>query len=176
MSAAAAFDGAAFRKALGAFPTGVTIITTRSREGAPVGLTVSSFNSVSLDPPLILWSLAKTSSALAVFESARHWAVHVLAADQQELSKRFATRSADRFSGLPTEPGVADVPLLTGCAARFQCTTESRHAGGDHIILVGQVLAFDRRAVAPLVFQDSRYVLVAEAAGLEGSRIPQAAL
>jgi 3-hydroxy-9,10-secoandrosta-1,3,5(10)-triene-9,17-dione monooxygenase reductase component len=167
MFAAAGFDCAAFRKALGAFPTGVTVITTRSREGAPVGLTVNSFNSVSLDPPLILWSLAKTSSVLAVFESARNWAVHVLAADQQAMSKRFATRSADRFAGLPIEVGVGGVPLLSGCAARFQCTTESRHAGGDHIIFVGQVLAFDRRAVAPLVFQDSRYVLVAEAAGVE---------
>lgn len=167
MSATAAFDGAAFRKALGAFPTGVTIITTRSREGAPVGLTVNSFNSVSLDPPLILWSLARSSSALAVFGSARHWAVHVLAADQKELSRRFAMRSVDRFAGLPIEPGVGGVPLLGGCAARFQCITESRHSGGDHIILVGQVLAFDRRPVAPLVFQDSRYVLVAEAAGVE---------
>jgi len=152
-----AFDGAAFRKALGSFATGVTIITTRDAEGAPIGLTVNSFNSVSLNPPLVLWSLAETSNSLPVFRAASHWAVHVLASDQETLSGRFARRGEDKFAGVDLEPGLGNVPLLRGCNARFQCRTAFQYDGGDHVIFVGEVLAFDRVDVAPLVFHAGGY-------------------
>lgn len=150
-------DPTALRRALGNFATGVTIITTRGRTGAPVGLTANSFNSVSLNPPLVLWSLANSALSLADFKVAEYWAVHVLTADQTELSSRFARRGGDKFHALDIEVGLGDVPLLTGCAARFQCRTVSRHEGGDHVIFIGEVLAFDSSGSAPLVFHGGRY-------------------
>ncbi len=152
-----AFDPREFRKALGSFATGVTIITTRAADGTPVGLTVNSFNSVSLNPPLVLWSLENASLSLAVFRDAPHWAVHVLASDQEELSGRFARRGATKFSGLALEEGVGGIPLLTGCSARFQCRNAFQYDGGDHVIFVGEVEHFDRSEVAPLVFHGGRY-------------------
>lgn len=152
-----AFDAGEFRKALGAFATGVTIITTRGADGAPVGLTANSFNSVSLDPPLVLWSLANTSASLGTFRNAEHWAVHVLATDQEELSSRFAKRGIDKFAGLEFDTGRGDIPLLRGCMARFQCRTAFQYEGGDHLIFVGEVLNFDRSDAAPLVFHSGRY-------------------
>jgi 3-hydroxy-9,10-secoandrosta-1,3,5(10)-triene-9,17-dione monooxygenase reductase component len=157
MTSAKDFDAAEFRRALGAFATGVTIITTRTAEGQPMGLTVNSFNSVSLNPPLVLWSLANTSMSLPAFRAAPHWAVHVLATDQEELSARFARRGEDKFSGLDTESGVGGVPLLRGCTARFQCRTAFQYDGGDHIIFLGEVLSFDRSEAPPLVFHGGRY-------------------
>ncbi len=157
MSEAEAFDAAEFRKALGSFATGVTIITTRTADGAPLGMTVNSFNSVSLNPPLVLWSLANTSMSLAAFRAAPNWAVHVLATDQEELSGRFARRGEDKFAGLTMDLGVGEVPLLRGCNARFQCRTAFQYEGGDHVIFVGEVLAFDRADSAPLVFHGGRY-------------------
>ncbi len=153
----APFDASGFRKALGSFATGVTIITSRDSAGAPVGLTVNSFNSVSLAPPLVLWSLAETSNSLAIFRGATHWAVHVLASDQEALSGRFARSGEDKFAGVDLETGVGDIPLLRGCSARFQCRTAFQYQGGDHVIFVGEVLAFDRAEVAPLVFHAGRY-------------------
>ena len=152
-----AFDAAAFRKALGSFATGVTIITTRNGAGGPVGLTVNSFNSVSLNPPLVLWSLAQTSNCLTTFRAASHWAVHVLSSDQEALSGRFARRGEDKFAQVDLEPGLGEVPLLRGCSARFQCRTAFQYDGGDHVIFVGEVLAFDRVDVAPLVFHAGGY-------------------
>ncbi|WP_028080783.1 flavin reductase [Solimonas soli] len=151
------FDPVEFRKALGAFTTGVTIITARTAEGVPLGLTANSFNSVSLNPPLVLWSLANTSASLGAFRKAEHWAVHVLATDQESLSARFATRGIDKFAGLDVESGTGGVPLLRGCMARFQCRTAFQYEGGDHLIFVGEVLAFDRTETAPLVFHGGRY-------------------
>jgi 3-hydroxy-9,10-secoandrosta-1,3,5(10)-triene-9,17-dione monooxygenase reductase component len=157
MSSQTAFDPMEFRKALGSFATGVTIITTRAGDGSPIGLTVNSFNSVSLNPPLVLWSLAETSLSLPTFRAAPHWAVHVLASNQEELSGRFAKRGEDKFSGLDVEEGHGGVPLLRGCVARFQCRTAFQYEGGDHVIFVGEVLAFDRAETAPLVFHGGRY-------------------
>ena len=153
----AGFDATEFRKALGSFATGVTIITTRSEDGMPLGMTVNSFNSVSLNPPLVLWSLANTSMSLAAFRAAPHWAVHVLATDQEELSGRFARRGVDKFAGLTVDEGVGRIPLLRGCNARFQCRSAFQYEGGDHVIFVGEVLAFDRADSAPLVFHGGRY-------------------
>lgn len=160
--AAPALDPQAFRAALGSFATGVTVITARASDGTPVGLTANSFNSVSLDPPMVLWSLAKKSHSAPVFTTATHWAVHVLAADQELLSGRFARSGEDKFACLAVERGVGGVPLLEGCAARFQCRTAFQHEGGDHIIIVGQVMAFDREDRAPLVFHAGRYALAAQ--------------
>src|SRR4249919_2131388 len=109
-------DAREFRGALGAFTTGVTIVTTRDDGGHDVGLTVNSFNSVSLEPPLVLWSLARNAASLPAFVAAEHFAVHILAADQEPLSNRFAQRGADKFAGLELARGEGGVPLLPGCA------------------------------------------------------------
>jgi 3-hydroxy-9,10-secoandrosta-1,3,5(10)-triene-9,17-dione monooxygenase reductase component len=148
-TAGASFDATEFRKALGTFATGVTIITARAPDGAKIGLTANSFNSVSLDPPLVLWSLANNAMSFDAFRSASHWAVHVLGADQEDLSGRFARRGEDKFAGLDTDEGEGGVPLLRGCAARFQCRTASQYQGGDHLIFIGEA--------APLVFHGGKY-------------------
>lgn len=152
-------DPKEFRAALGTFATGVTVITARAADGTSVGLTASSFNSVSIDPPMVLWSLAKNANSLAVFSTAEHWAVHVLAADQEHLSNRFSRAGADKFAGLDLQDNPHGVPWLEGCAARFQCKTSFQYEGGDHIIFVGEVVSFDRCEQAPLVFHGGRYAL-----------------
>ncbi|MGH8456145.1 MAG: flavin reductase [Stenotrophobium sp.] len=157
MSVTASFDAGEFRKALGSFATGVTIITTRGEDGQPLGLTVNSFNSVSLSPPLVLWSLANNSLSLPAFKAAPHWAVHVLASDQEPLSARFAKRGENKFAGVDTEEGVGGIPLLRGCTARFECRSAFQYDGGDHVIFVGEVQNFTRSEAAPLVFHSGRY-------------------
>lgn len=155
----AQLDPKELRRVLGTFATGVTVITTRAADGTSVGLTANSFNSVSLDPPMVLWSLAKTARSRSAFEAAQHWAVHILAADQEELANRFATRGTDKFVGLALDQGAGEVPLLPGCAARLQCRTSFLYEGGDHIILVGEVLAVDHTEHAPLVFHAGAYAV-----------------
>ncbi|SFV12542.1 flavin reductase [Pseudoduganella namucuonensis] len=155
------FDQREFRRTLGTFTTGVTIITARAADGAPVGITANSFNSVSLDPPMVLWSLAKTSRSLAAFNDSDHWAVHILSVDQDALSNRFAKSGEDKFHGVATEAGAGGVPLLTGCTARLQCKSAFRYDGGDHIIFVGEVCAFDRSDSPPLVFHGGKYAIAA---------------
>ncbi|MDB5979169.1 MAG: hypothetical protein JWQ69_184 [Pseudomonas sp.] len=157
-----AFDPRAFRNALGNFTTGVTIITARAANGDPVGITANSFNSVSMDPPMVLWSLAKTSRSLQAFEQSEHWAVHILSADQEMLSNRFAKSGEDKFAGVEVEQGLGDVPLLNGCCTRMQCKTSFMYEGGDHIILVGEVVDFDHQNIAPLVFQAGKYALTTQ--------------
>lgn len=154
-----AFDRQALRSALGAFATGVTIVSTRNAEGKDVGITANSFNSVSLDPPMVLWSLSRKAMSLPAFQSNSHFAVHILAADQDDLSRRFATQGADKFAGLRVERGFGDVPLIDGCAARFQCRTAFNYDGGDHVIFVGEVLAFDQSGRPPLLFHAGDYAL-----------------
>jgi 3-hydroxy-9,10-secoandrosta-1,3,5(10)-triene-9,17-dione monooxygenase reductase component len=156
-----------FRDALGAFATGVTIVTTVDPSGRDIGLTASSFNSVSLDPPMVLWSLSKRSSNLPAFIAAPWFAVHVLAHDQDDLSVRFAQRGVDRFDGLDLERGQGGIPLLNGCAARFECRTEFRYEGGDHVIFVGRVEKFEHSRRTPLVFHGGRYALAVNKAKQE---------
>lgn len=146
-----------FRDALGSFATGVTIATTLAADGAPVGVTASSFNSVSLDPPLVLWSLAKNSLSREAFSRSGHFAVHVLAASQRELSDRFARSGADKFDGVDWLRGALGAPVFPEFAARFECRTRHEYEGGDHIILVGEVVEFEARPVAPLLFLAGRY-------------------
>jgi len=151
-------DADTFRRVLGHFATGVTVITTRDADGRPIGMTASSFNSVSLDPPLVLWSLARQASSHAAFASARYWAVHVLAEEQETLSRRFSSRDIDRFAGLDWLAGHGGTPLLAGCAARFECEIASLYDGGDHTIFLGRVLAVEQgEAAKPLVFHGGRY-------------------
>jgi flavin reductase (DIM6/NTAB) family NADH-FMN oxidoreductase RutF len=150
-------DPRQFRDALGHFATGVTVVTTRDTEGQAVGVTVNSFSSLSLDPPLILWSLAKKSYSLAAFETHPTFAVHVLASDQQELSNRFARAGTDKFAGIEPKEGFGGSPLLPGCAAVFECSTEFRYDGGDHVILVGRVQRFSTAERPPLLFYRGRY-------------------
>ena len=150
-------DPLAFRQALGTFVTGVTIVTARGPDGEPVGLTVSSFNSVSLDPPLVLWSLSLESASLPSFREARSWAVHVLSAGQEEMSARFATPGADRFAGLDISDGPEGAPQLPDFAARFGCEATVEYEGGDHAIFVGHVENLQRREAEPLVYHGGRY-------------------
>lgn len=155
------FDPQDFRAALGTFTTGVTIITTRDAHGQPVGITANSFNSVSLNPPLVLWSLARNARSVDAFSTSRHWNVHVLSAEQEALSGRFARQGEDKFAGLELDEGISKAPLLKACTARFQCRTAFSYDGGDHLIFIGEVLAYDRSDLPPLVFQGGQYALAA---------------
>ena len=146
-----------FRNALGCYATGIAVITLKTPSGELLGLTVNSFNSVSLAPPLVVWSLANTSSALAMFEASEYYAVNVLAADQEELSQRFASRCEDRFAGLELEAGLGGAPLLPGSIARFQVRNTIRHVGGDHIVFIGEVEHFDYCDSDPLIYFGGAY-------------------
>ncbi len=155
---APAFSPREFRAALGMFATGVTIVTTRTAEGLPIGLTANSFNSVSLDPPLVLWSLSQAAASLATFRTGSHYAINVLAADQKSLAERFAAKGADRWSGVESVPGVGGVPLIGGAAATFECFNRSRYDEGDHVIFVGEVERCTWRPGAqPLLFHGGRF-------------------
>ena len=147
----------AFRDALGSFATGVTIATTSHEDGTPVGVTASSFNSVSLDPPLILWSLAKNAQSRAAFGASGHFAVHILAASQEALSNRFARSGEDKFAGVEWQTGRLGSPILADFAARFECRTRHEYEGGDHVIMVGEVVSYETRDAAPLLFHGGRY-------------------
>ena len=150
-------DSREFRSALAQFATGVTIITARGSSGECVGATVSSFNSVSLDPPLVLWSLDKRAFSRPEFESSTHFAVHVLTLEQRELAQRFARRGIDKFAGLACQPGLGGAPLLGECAACFECETRYRYDGGDHLIFVGEVKRFERIYGNPLIFHGGAF-------------------
>lgn len=146
------------RLALGRFATGVTIVTARAPDGALVGLTANSFNAVSLEPPLVLWSLALSAGSMSVFAAGSHYAIHVLSADQRELAERFATRGIDRWQGLSYTEGLGGVPLIAGAVAVFECANRSRYREGDHVIFVGQVERCTHRMdTAPLLFHGGRF-------------------
>lgn len=147
-----------YRHALAQFATGVTIVTTLAPDGRPIGLTVNSFNSVSLDPPLVLWSLALKASSLPVFLGCTHYAINVLASDQLNIAKRFATRSADRFATLAWHAGAHGMPLVDGCVAWLIAANRNQHEAGDHQILVGEVVQFEAPGGVPLIFHDGRYI------------------
>jgi flavin reductase (DIM6/NTAB) family NADH-FMN oxidoreductase RutF len=140
------------------FATGVTIVTARTDGGELVGLTANSFNSVSLSPPLVLWSLARGAGSMAAFSNGRHYAINVLAADQQSLAERFAARDTDRWAGVGFTSGASGAPLLEGAAASFECFNRSQYAEGDHVIFVGEVERCHHRPEAsPLLFHGGRF-------------------
>ena len=148
-----------FRAALGQFATGVTVVTTRAQNGDRIGLTANSFNSASLDPPMVLWSLKNDSANFGVFAEASHFAVNVLAADQVDVSQRFSREVEDRFAGLDCSEGAGRAPIIAGCAATFQCRNVHRYSGGDHAIFVGEVLDFEVNDRTPLVFHRGGYTV-----------------
>jgi flavin reductase (DIM6/NTAB) family NADH-FMN oxidoreductase RutF len=156
-SNASAIDPRDFRNALGTFATGVTIITASTSEGKPYGLTCNSFASVSLNPPLVLWSLGMFSQGLTIFQNASHFAVNVLGASQQALSNKFAKSSEDKFAGVEWTPGLGEAPILAGCVANFQCRAADRYYGGDHVIFLGAVEAYAYNGGDPLLFLRGGY-------------------
>ena len=157
---AAGIDTRAFRRALGNFATGVTVVTAADATGRKVGVTANSFNSVSLDPPLILWSIDKRSTSHAVFEAASHFAVNVLAADQIDLSNNFARPKEDRFAEVEYQVGEGGAPVLADCSARFECEKYQQVDGGDHWIMIGKVVAFDDCGRSPLLYHQGAYSMV----------------
>lgn len=157
-------DARAFRNALGQFATGVTIVTACGQAGERVGVTVSSFNSVSLDPPMVLWSLDKAAQSRAAFESSTHFAVHVLTLAQAELAQRFAQRGTDKFAGVECSAGLGGVPIVGECAACFECETRHRYDGGDHVIFVGEVKRFAHVSGKPLLFHGGAFAEVRQLA------------
>lgn len=146
-----------FRNALGGFATGITVITTLGKNGQKVGMTANSFNSVSLTPPLILWSIGKNTNCFEDFMAAESFAVHVLAEDQQDLSNLFATSGIDRFADLECNEGLSGVPILPHYSVCFQCKMAKQYDGGDHIIMTGEVVQFDDNGLQPLVFYRGNY-------------------
>ena len=146
-----------FRNALGSYATGVTIITAAGDDKKPYGLTCNSFASVSLNPPLVLWSLVLYSSSLSIFQNASHFAVNVLGAKQQELANKFAKSSEDKFAGVDWTPGLGSAPLLTESVANFQCRSVNRYYGGDHVIFLGAVEAYSYNRREPLLFARGGY-------------------
>ncbi|WP_396333775.1 flavin reductase family protein [Burkholderia anthina] len=158
-----AIDPAQLRAAFGQFPTGVTVITTRAADGRKVGLTANSFSSLSLDPPLVLWSLRKVAPSRPDFVAATHFAINILAHDQIELSRRFATPSTDKFDGVPhVDAESGGVPCLDGASARFVCRHVGHYEGGDHLLFIGQIEQLDVFRKPPLVFHAGQYRAISD--------------
>jgi 3-hydroxy-9,10-secoandrosta-1,3,5(10)-triene-9,17-dione monooxygenase reductase component len=155
-------DSQHLRRALGRFSTGVTIVTCIDEQGLRVGLTANSFNSLSLDPPLVLWSLRAASPSLPVFSAVGRFAVNVLSEAQVDLSRRFAARGDDKFAEGAWSMGEHGSPVLAGCAAVFECETHAQHAVGDHTLFIGRVLACSESPLPPLVYQGGHYHLLGE--------------
>ncbi|HEX2566893.1 MAG TPA: flavin reductase family protein [Burkholderiales bacterium] len=151
-----------FRNALGCFPTGVALVTTLAPDGRRTGLTANSFSSVSLDPPMVLWSLARSASSAPVFRDAEYFAINVLASSDAALSSHFAKPGRDKFLEYSDRfrEGIAGVPLLEGAVATFECHSRHRYYGGDHIIVIGVVERYAHRDGAPLAFHRGRYASV----------------
>jgi flavin reductase (DIM6/NTAB) family NADH-FMN oxidoreductase RutF len=146
------FSTSEFRAALGRF------VTACAADGTPVGLTASSFNSVSLQPPLVLWSLARSASAMPAFEQGSHYAIHILAADQRALAERFAGKAVERFRDLPYQRGTSGAPVLEGAIAVFECFNRSRYQEGDHVIFVGEVERCSYRiGTQPLIYHGGQF-------------------
>ena len=155
---APSFSQREFRASLAMFATGVTIVTARTPSGELVGLTANSFNSVSLTPPLVLWSLSQAASSMAALSKGSHYAINILAADQKALAERFASKHDDRWQGVAFTEGVAGAPLLSGAAASFECFNRSRYEEGDHVIFVGEVeRCCHREGAAPLLFHGGKF-------------------
>jgi len=152
-----AFDQRQFRDALAQFATGVTIVCTRAPNGRYVGFTANSFNSVSLDPPLILWTIARRSGSLGAFETAERYAVNVLSSEQTDLARRFSHPHTDRFAGVAHRLGWSDAPLIDGCVAWLECRHHARHTAGDHVIFIGEVVTVERARGSGLVFHQGRF-------------------
>lgn len=160
---AAPLDTRELRNALGRFTTGVTIISCTGADGRPVGLTANSFQSLSLQPALVLWSLRAESPSVDAFRAATHFAVNVLGEAQVDLSRRFASnRIDDKFAEGAWAPGAHGAPVLAGCPAVFECALHSHQVAGDHVLFIGRVLQFSEAPIPPLLFQAGHYHLLGE--------------
>jgi flavin reductase (DIM6/NTAB) family NADH-FMN oxidoreductase RutF len=151
-SGSSALDPRDFRNALGTYATGVTIVTAMADDGKPYGLTCNSFASVSINPPLVLWSLGMYSQGLPIFQNAAHFAVNVLGVSQASLATTFSKSGVDRFDGVDWKPGLGNAPLIAGSVAQFQCRAANRYYGGDHVIFLGAVEAYAYNKQEPLLF------------------------
>jgi flavin reductase (DIM6/NTAB) family NADH-FMN oxidoreductase RutF len=152
------FDVRTYRKALGCFPTGVTVVTTVDAAGAPIGVTVNSFTSLSLDPPLVLFCLDNKNSGLEAFQRSGHFVINVLRYEQRELSITFASRNIEKWKGVGFDAGHLGAPILHHCLAHFECSTVAVHEGGDHSIFIGRVDKLDySEAGQPLVYYRGTY-------------------
>jgi flavin reductase (DIM6/NTAB) family NADH-FMN oxidoreductase RutF len=152
------FDSRELRSALGTFATGVTIITARSRAGKLAGLTANSFTSVSLQPPLVLWSASLYADSLSAFQEGSHFVINILAADQIELSNKFARKNENKFIDVDHIIAECGAPVLIGSAAHFECRNEYRHYGGDHVIFIGHVERFAYTTKPTLLFCRGKYM------------------
>ncbi|MBY0239417.1 MAG: flavin reductase family protein [Burkholderiaceae bacterium] len=151
------FDALHFRQALSQFATGVTVITTRLEDGSFRGLTASSFNSVSLDPPLVLWSLGAAANSMPIFSGNSHYVINVLNAEQAHLAKLFSRRSDDPWNGVEYELSRTGMPILKGATAWFECHNRSRYPEGDHVIFVGEVEDCAIEPQSPLIFHGGQF-------------------
>ena len=173
-SSVPAIDPTELRRCLGSFVTGVTVITALDEHGTPIGMTANSFNSVSLDPPLIVWSVRTNARSFPVYSSAKRFVVNILAEDQVDISNRFARSGPDRFDGVAVTPGIDGVPLIDGCAAHLECRTEATYPGGDHLLFLGRVERIANLSRKPLAFGAGKYMVVHpydNAAGSAGSNV-----
>jgi flavin reductase (DIM6/NTAB) family NADH-FMN oxidoreductase RutF len=158
MGAASDLDARAFRRGLGQFATGVAVITAQAADGSAIGLTMSSFNSVSVDPPLILFSIGRQAFSLAAMTKAKGYAVNILGRDQEHLSDKFARSLADKWAAVEHTLGHAAAPLIAGAIAHFECEPYAQYDGGDHVIFVGRVVQFSTRPDKdPLIFFRGTY-------------------
>ncbi len=159
-------DTRAFRRCLGQFSTGVGVMTTVAN-GEPVGVTANSFSSLSMDPPLVLWSIAHTSRSAAAFKNAKHFAVNILAVEQVEYSQRFASPAQNKFEDVDWRPGVLGSPILPNVLAALDCALETTLQGGDHVILIGRVKKYSRYAGNPLLYAQGRYAVAEDHPSLQ---------
>ena len=152
-------DAQTFRKVLGSFASGVTVVTTIHPEtGKPVGVTVSAFSSLSMDPPLVLFCLGTKTASLPAFQENGHFCINVLSAGQQDISNRFASKVEDKFAGIEVKTGTAGLPVLNGCIATMECRLVQTVNGGDHDIFIGEIVAADYdMAVEPLIYVRGSY-------------------
>lgn len=151
------FDSADYRRALSRFATGIVVVTSELDDGSRAGVTVNSFTSVSLEPPLVLWCLARTSAVFERFQACTHFAANVLGQHQADLSRQFSAKHCDRFAGVAWFRGQGGSPLLTAALASFECTVEDRLTVGDHVVFVGRVRHYSRGEGEPLVFHSGGY-------------------
>lgn len=162
MNTSTPLDPKALRVVLGRFATGVTIVTCRDAQGTAIGLTANSFSALSLEPPLVLWSLRQASPSLPAFAAAGHFAINVLAESQVDLSRRFASSVPDKFAEGAWSDGAGGAPVLSGAAAVLECALVSQQNAGDHVLFIGHVLKMADLATAALVFQGGHYRMLGE--------------
>lgn len=158
MTVNSTLDSRELRNALGAFATGVTVVTAMQPDGTPRGFTANSFTSVSLDPPLVLVCVAKTAGSCAIMQASDHMAINILAEDQKDVSASFASRNGTRFEGIEWWKGASGAPILPGTAAMLDCLMERHIDAGDHVILIGRVIDFAHTSIAPLGYCRGAYV------------------